>query len=69
MARVEASDTAWRVGAIYRSCVRYGMTAETALHHMRELFTINSGRRGSAENLVGIWFRDMDKRREEYRGP
>lgn len=52
-------DTSWRIGAIYRSCKRYGMTRSTAIGHL----SINFLRNGDtlrtalyhAERLVEIW--------------
>jgi len=56
-------DKSWRVGAIYRCCVRYGKDQDGALHRMWEVFTSSS----NVHNTVSIWFRNMDRRREEYR--
>lgn len=58
-------DNSWRVGAIYRSCVRYGMNRETCIEHMRAM-GITRGDKASYENCADIWWRDMDKRRGEY---
>lgn len=60
------ADTSWRVGAIYRACVRWGMTADTAKAHMARLFKFD---RNKGAPTVEIWFRNMAQRRAEYRGP
>ena len=58
-------DNSWRVGAIYRACVRYAMDEETAVQHMRTM-GLTRGEKNSLENCARIWFRTMDRRRENY---
>lgn len=58
-------DASWRVGAIYRCCVRYGMTQVTAEQHMAAL-GVTRGDVESFKRTCDIWWRNMVQRREEY---
>lgn len=66
-------DTSWRLAAIYRCCVRYGMTREIALQKVVAVFRVepwpDSTRVFKAEQLVNIWFRDgrMDREIEDFK--
>ncbi len=49
----------WRIAAIYRCVLNYGMQRDWALSRVRELFPD-----GSRDGLVDNWFTDIDSVRE-----
>ena len=54
-ARRKPDMICWRVAAIYRSCLRLGMSKNWALEKLRE---INPD--GKRDHMADIWFANMD---------
>ena len=52
MGDVVPMDPSWRVGAVFRACVRYGMDRDWAETKLAEQIGASS-----AQKLCGIWFR------------
>ncbi len=50
----EENDTSWRVGAIFRACVRYHLSREAASERLSEVLRYKD----EVERLVDIWFRE-----------
>lgn len=68
------TDSSWRVGAIYRCCVRYGKGQAWARDQLEKAFKrfepVSRAHPRKAEQLAAIWFRGnrMEREREHWRG-
>jgi len=51
----ESTRKAWKMAAIYRCCIRYGMEKSCALAAVRKHFPD-----GSRDQTVEIWFQGME---------
>jgi len=51
----------WRVAAIYRSCLRLGMSKTWALEKLREIAPD-----GKRDHMADIWFANMDSVRRYH---
>jgi hypothetical protein len=51
----------WRVAAIYRCCLRVGMSKEWALEKLREIAPD-----GKRDHMADIWFAGMNYARHHY---
>lgn len=60
-ARRDRDMICWRVSAIYRCCLRLGMSREWALEKLREISP-----EGHRDHMVNVWFANIEDVRRHY---